>query len=111
MSWEHGNLIKKLDELYAEIEVNNLHRKSIVSRMTVEGQENIESLINEYNEIIRKLHICEGQIIDMMRHLKGAREEWEKHLLKLQKTIVEMENARDNDIALLKDNAISFMSR
>ena len=51
MSWEHGNLQKDLDKLYSEIEINGLLEKSVVSRMTVEGQENIESLINKVSNL------------------------------------------------------------
>lgn len=62
MSWEHGNLQKDLDKLYSEIEINGLLEKSVVSRMTVEGQENIESLINKRIYIIDVAHVLEGQI-------------------------------------------------
>ena len=109
MSWEHGNLQKDLDKLYSEIEINGLLEKSVVSRMTVEGQENIESLINKRIDIIDVAHVLEGQIVDMMRHLKDKRDDWSERLENLKNIIKELESARDNDIALLKNNAISFM--
>ena len=68
MSWEHGNLQKDLDKLYSEIEINGLLEKSVVSRMTVEWQEHIESLINKRIYIIDVAHVLEGQIVEMMRH-------------------------------------------
>ena len=109
MSWEHGNLQKDLDKLYSEIEINGLLEKSVVSRMTVEGQENIESLINKRIYIIDVAHGLEGQIVDMVRHLKDKRDDWSERLENLKNIIKELESARDNDIALLKNNAISFM--
>lgn len=109
MSWEHGKLQKDLDELYSEIEINGLLKKSVVSRMTVEGQENIESLINKRIDIIDVAHVLEGQIVDMMRHLKDKRDDWSERLENLKNIIKELESARYNDIALLKNNAISFM--
>ena len=109
MSWEHGNLQKDLDKLYSEIEINGLLEKSVVSRMTVEGQENIESLINKRIYIIDVAHGLEGQIVDMVRHLKDKRDDWSERLENLKNIIKELKSARDNDIALLKNNAISFM--
>ena len=111
MSWEHGKLQKDLDELYSEIEINGLLEKSVVSRMTVEGQETIESLINKRIDIIDVAHVLEGQIVDMMRHLKDKRDDWSERLENLKNIIKELESARDNDIALLKYNAISFMKK
>ena len=109
MSWEHGNLQKDLDKLYSEIEINGLLEKSVVSRMTVDGQENIESLINKRIYIIDVAHGLEGQIVDMVRHLKDKRDDWSERLENLKNIIKELKSARDNDIALLKNNAISFM--
>ena len=109
MSWEHGNLQKDLDKLYSEIEINGLLEKSVVSRMTVEWQEHIESLINKRIYIIDVAHVLKGQIVDMIRHLKDKRDDWSERLENLKNIIKELKSARDNDIALLKNNAISFM--
>lgn len=106
MSWEHGGLQKKIDELKDQIEVYNLLGKIVVSRVT---QKDIEFLMNKRSEVIGELHTIEGQIIDMKRHLKGAREEWHERLLEVQEMIAGLESARDNDIALLSDNAIPRM--
>ena len=84
MSWEHGNLQKDLDKLYSEIEINGLLEKSVVSRMTVEWQEHIESLINKRIYIIDAAHVLEGQIVDMMRHLKDKRDGWSERLENLK---------------------------
>lgn len=47
----------------------------------------------------------------MMRHLKDKRDDWSERLENLKNVIKELESARDNDIALLKYNAISFMKK